>query len=374
MTVAGCISPVGGPGETRPAAKPAAPQAIGSGRVKAALILPLGAPGNVGAAGQSLRNAAELAVSEFKGSDVQLIVKDDGGTAEGARKAAEDALAEGAEVIIGPLVAPAVQAVGQVAKPAGKPVIAFSTDASVASRGVYLLSFMPESDVERIVDFAASRGKRSIAALISETSYGGVVAGAFQEAAARRGLRVVALERFKPGDRAQIDAAVKRIAALGPQVDALFLPENGESMAVIGPALAAAGLDSRKLQLLGTGVWDDPRVLKQPALQGGWFAAPDKAGFAAFASRYQARYGAEPARIAPLAYDAVFLVSALVSKYGAGAFSDATLTNAEGVVGTDGLFRFRPDGTTQRGLAVLQVSDGAAVTLSPAPRAFTPGA
>jgi branched-chain amino acid transport system substrate-binding protein len=374
LALSACVSPTGGPAEAP--AKPQAaapPTAIGSGRVKAALILPLSAQGNLGAAGKSLKNAAELAVSEFQGSDVQLIVKDDGGTAEGARLAAEEAIADGVQVIIGPLIAPAVQAVGQIARPAGKPVIAFSTDASVAASGVYLLSFMPESDVDRIVDFAASKGKRSIAALIPETSYGTVVAGAFQEASARRGIRVAALERFKPGDRAAIDAAVKRIAALGPQADALFLPENGEGMALIAPALTSNGIDNQRLQLLGTGVWDDARVLKQPALQGGWFAAPDKSGYTAFAGRYRARYGAEPSRIAPLSYDAVFLVSALVSKYGAAAFSEATLTQSDGIVGTDGLFRFRPDGTSQRGLAVLQVTNGAATTLSPAPRSFGQG-
>lgn len=367
-----CVST--GPGSAPEPSAPAKPQAeaIGTGKVKAGLILPLSAGGNAGAAAASLRNAAELAVSEFSGNEVQLIVKDDHGTADGARQAAQEVLGEGAEVIIGPLLAPAVQAAGQVAKAAGKPVVAFSTDASVASRGVYLLSFMPESDVDRVVDFAASKGKHSIAGLVPETSYGTVTAAALQESAARRGVRVVVIERYKPGDKASADAAAKRIAGLGDQADALFLPENADGLALVGPALAGAGVS--KLQLLGTGQWDDPRALKNPAVQGGWFAAPDKAGFNAFASRYRTKFGADPSRIAPLAYDAVFLVSALAQKYGAQAFNDATLANADGVVGTDGLFRFRADGVIERGLAVLQVKDGAAVTVAPAPRSFPGGA
>jgi ABC-type branched-subunit amino acid transport system substrate-binding protein len=372
LWLAACVSAGPGMPEVASTPKPQQPEAIGTGKVKAGLILPLGAGGNAGAAAASLRNAAELAVSEFSGNEVQLIVKDDRGTAEGARQAAQDVLAEGAQVIIGPLLAPAVQAAGQVAKAAGKPVIAFSTDASVASRGVYLLSFMPESDVDRIVEYAASRGKQSIAGLVPETSYGTVTAAALQESAARRGVRVVVIERYKAGDKASADAAAKRIAALGDQADALFLPESAEGLALVGPALAGAGVT--RLQLLGTGQWDDPRALKNPAIQGGWFPAPDKAGFNAFASRYRAKFGADPSRIAPLAYDAVFLVSALAQKYGAQAFTDATLANSDGVVGTDGLFRFRADGVTERGLAVLQVKDGAAVTVAPAPRSFPGGA
>ncbi len=375
LLLAGCNS-IPGMGSLN-SSEPTAPAASESipvipGKVRVGLILPLTASGNGAAAGAAFKNAAEMAVAEFNGSAVQLIVKDDRGTAEGGREAAQQVLAEGAEIIIGPLFAPSVQAVGQVAKAAGKPVIAFSTDASVAQKGVYLLSFMPESDVDTILEFASARGKRSVAAMIPNTAYGSVVAGAFQEIAARRGIRVVAIERYAP-DKAGIDASVKKIASLEGQADALLIPDNGDGMQAVGQALAANGLSNSKIQMLGTGVWDDPRVLGVKAIQGGWYAAPDKAGYNNFAARYRARYGAEPIRIATLSYDAVFLINALYTKYGASGFSEGTITSADGIIGTDGLFRFRPDGTNQRGLAVLQVGNGGAQTISPAPRSFAPG-
>jgi ABC-type branched-subunit amino acid transport system substrate-binding protein len=359
-----------GSSPTQPQAQQQAEIPVIPGKVRVGLILPLSAPGNVGAAGAALKNAAEMAIAEFNGSKVQLLVKDDRGTPDGAREAAQQVLAEGAEIIVGPLNAPSVQAAGQVARGANRSVIAFSTDATVAARGVYLLSFMPESDVERIVDYAVSRGKRSIAALVPNTPYGNVAAAAFQEAAARRNVRVPALERY---DRGTLDGAVRRIAAVGDQADALFLPEDANGMPAVGQALTTAGVNLQRLQPLGTGIWDDPRVLSVKAIQGGWYAAPEKAGFNAFAARYRARFGTEPTRIASLAYDAVFLVDALYGKLGSQGFSDATLTNPEGIVGTDGLFRFRQDGTNQRGVAVLQVGNGTAQTISPAPRAFSPG-
>ena len=143
-----------------------------------------------------MKNAAEMALAEFNSPNVQLLVKDDGGTSGGAQQAAQQALAEGAEIIIGPLFAHSVGVVGAAARQRGVPVIAFSTDASVATRGVYLLSFLPESDVDRIVDYAIASGKRSFAAMLSEGAYGNVVEGEFKQVVARKGGRIVALERY----------------------------------------------------------------------------------------------------------------------------------------------------------------------------------
>src|SRR5579884_505154 len=151
-----------------------------NGEVRVALILLLSAQGNAGIAAQSMKNAAEMALAEFKQPNVQLLIKDDAGNPHAAQTAAQQAVTEGAEIIVGPLFAQAVSTVGSVARARGVPVIAFSTDTSVAAPGVYLLSFLPESDVGRIVDYAFSRGKRSFAALLPEKPYGSVVEAAFQ--------------------------------------------------------------------------------------------------------------------------------------------------------------------------------------------------
>ena len=154
---------------------PAAGGEIAAGGVKVALILPLSAPGNAGLVAQSMRNSAELALAEFSNPNIQLLIKDDAGNPTAARRAATEAMDEGAEIIIGSLFANTVQAVGSVARPRGIPVIAFSTDASIAARGVYLLSFLPESDVVRVLNYAFSTGKRSFAGLIPDNAYGSVV-------------------------------------------------------------------------------------------------------------------------------------------------------------------------------------------------------
>ena len=334
-----------------------------------ALILPLSAGGNAGVAGQAMRNAAEMALAEFNSPNIQLLVKDDGGSANGARLAAQQALDEGAELILGPLFAQSVSIVGQIARSRDVPVIAFSTDANVATRGVYLLSFLPESDVARIVQYAASTGKRSYAALIPDNPYGTVVEAAFKQDVARRGGQIAALERY-PHDKAAMAAPVRNVAQALAHADALFIPDGGDALPDIAQALVANGVNTKRIQLLGTGLWDDPRVFQTPALDSGWYAAPDGAGYRNFANRYAVRFKQQPVRTATLAYDAVALIAALVKTQGPQRFSFEILTNPSGFSGIDGLFRFRPDGTNERGLAVLRATASGPQVIAPPPRSF----
>ena len=384
LPLAACVG--GGPGsrpaQPRPAetvalpaeSSPAGGPTMGTGKVRVGLILPLSGAGQAAAAASSMRNAADLALAEVQNADLTILLKDDRGTPEGAREAATQAIAEGAELIIGPLFAGSVQVAGVVARQSGKPVIAFSTDSSVAAPGVYLLSFLAQAEVDRVVDHAASQGRRSFAALIPENTYGSVVEGQFREAAARRGVRVAAIERYAPG---QPEPAVARLAPLlagsGAQADALFLPESAEGLPAIGDALVKAGFNPQRTKPLGTGVWNDPRVFGIAALQGGWFAAPDQTGFASFAGRYRARFGSEPARLATLSYDAVALAAALNRQYGSQRYSENVLTGATGFAGADGVFRFKPDGTSDRALAIQEIRSGTASTASPAPRVLASG-
>ena len=370
-----CSTQLGGGGPPiaqQPGEATAANAAVGEGQVRVALILPLSGQGNASVAGQSMKNAAEMALAEFKSPNIQLLVKDDGGTVQGAQAGAQQAISEGAAIIIGPLFAQSVSAVGQIARTSNIPVIAFSTDVSVAARGVYLLSFLPETDVRRIVDFSISRGKRSFAAILPDNAYGTVVEGAFQQEVSRRGGRVLVLEKYTPeGNR--INEAARRVSQAANQVDSIFIPDSPDAVPQVVNALAANGVDLRRVQMIGSGLWEDARISSTAALEGAWYAAPESTGFRNFSARYRARYGQDPVRTATLAYDAVALVAALVKTQGPQRFSETSLTNPSGFAGIDGVFRFRPEGTNERGLAVLRVAPAGGQVLSPAPTSFQPG-
>jgi branched-chain amino acid transport system substrate-binding protein len=359
-------------GQPLPAAPEPAPS-LGAGGTKVGLILPLSAGGNAGAAGLAMRNAAEMALAEFKGPDVQLLAKDDGGTAQGGQQAAQQAIDEGAEFLLGPLFAHSVTGAREAARGHGVPIIAFSTDTNVAAPGVYLLSFLPESDVDRVVAYAISRGKRSFIGLLPSNAYGTVVEGEFKQAVARRGGRVMALEHYTD-DRARIGDTARLVAQAASRADALFIPDGGDAVRDVVASLTSAGVNLRQFALLGTQLWDDPQIFSNPALDGGWYPAPDPAGFRAFAERYRSRYRQDPPRPAALAYDAVALVAALVKTQGPQRFSAEVLTNPSGFAGIDGVFRFRADGTNQRGLAILRVTPSGGQVIAPASRTFSPSA
>jgi ABC-type branched-subunit amino acid transport system substrate-binding protein len=366
---------VGGSGlDPLPNERPSQPAAsggpnLGSGQVRVGLILPLTGQGAFATVATALRNAADLAMSEFDNPGITVLVKDDRGDAGAAREAAQQAIAEGAELIIGPLTAAAVQSAAQVARSAGRPMIAFSSDTSVAAPGIYLLSFTPQSDVSRVLGYAAGRGKKAVAALLPEGALGNVVAAEFQQQVAGLGLTQGPVVRYGQGRAAD---AAKEIAGQLSGVDSLLVTDLTDAMARTADALQAANV--RGVQMLGTGLWNDLSVLQKPALQGGWFSAPDAAGFNSFADRYRKKFNASPTRAATVAYDAVALAAALVRTQGANRFTQQTLTNPSGFAGQDGVFRFRPDGSNERALAVLEVRNRAATVVSPAPRGFGGGA
>ncbi len=347
-------------------------ETLGTGAVKVALLLPRSATGNAGETARAFRNAAALAINDFPNAGIQVTVHDTRGTPEGARAAASAALGEGAEIILGPVFSAEVAAMAQQARGAGVPVVAFSSDANVAGPGVYLLSFLPADDVSRIVTWSASQGRKSFAALLPANAYGAVAEAAFRSRVAAVGGRVVTVQSYQAtGEDMRARAAA--IAGAASQIDALFMPDGGETAAALAAELAANGVTRDRVKLLGSGQWDDPRVLQSPVLVGGWYPAPVKQGFEGFARRYRAAFGSAPPRNATLAYDATVLAAGLVRQFGANRFDASVLTSPNGFAGVDGVFRFLPSGLTERRFAVYEVTGSGSRIVSPAAQSFAAG-
>ncbi|MXN64750.1 ABC transporter substrate-binding protein [Stappia sp. GBMRC 2046] len=353
---------------------PVAGDVIGTGTVRVGLLLPLSGGGNQTSIGQVFRNSAELALSDFQGADIQLIVKDTGGTAEGGRMAAQEVIAQGAELILGPVFAPAVGGAGSVARSSGVPVVAFSTDTAVASRGVYLLSFLPESDVRRIVSFAGSQGKRSFAAILPDDAYGSIAEAVFRQEVGRAGGRIVSIQRYSlsGGNTDDLRAKAETIAASSSSIDTLFVPAGGGVPGFVAQVLQAGG-NFGTIKMIGTGQWDSAEVQNTGLLTGAWYPGPDNSGFQSFAQRYQGQFGSRPPRNATLAYDATILAAGLVRSAGAERFNSRVMTNSDGFLGIDGVFRFRSNGLNERGLAVYEVTGSGTRVIDAAPRSFGPG-
>jgi ABC-type branched-subunit amino acid transport system substrate-binding protein len=319
------------------------------------------------ALGNAMLKAAEMALFDSGNKNIILMTADDSARPEEAAAAARRLLDQGAEVLIGPLFAASVSAVAPVARDRGVPVIAFSTDRTVAGKGVYLLSFQPENEVNRVVSFAAAQGRKNFAALVPSTSYGHVSERAFRDAVKASGGTVGAVEHFSPSSGAVTDQAAA-IAKTNP--DAIFIPQGGSLLRAIAPTLSLDGLDLTKVKLLGTGLWDDLSVTREPALRDGWFAAPAPDADRGFTKRYREIFGAAPPPLAILAYDAVSLVALIGAGEPYHRFTKAALTDPNGFAGAGGIFRFNEDGAIDRGLSVLAVRPGGFAVVSPAPTTF----
>jgi hypothetical protein len=341
---------------------------IGTGTVKVALILPKSAGGQSAAIAEQLRNAAALALKNYAGANLQLLVKDDGGTTEGGARAASEAIAAGAQLIIGPLLAVSARGVAGPARQANVPVVTFTTDTSVGGHGVYLISFLQSTDVERVISFAASQGRRSVAAIIPEDAFGAIAEAALRTSAANHDMRVLSIERYK--DPAEMLAKAQEVGKLANQIDAVFVPDMATNAAQIVDAMVAAGLDTKRVKALGTGRWNDPSAFQLASLNGAWFPAVDPELTSAFRSEYRAAYGTDPFPLAVLGYEAVYLAAGLENKVGQDPFRAEVLSLRKGFIGRTGVFRFNPDGTNERGLAVLEIGNGTGHVVSPAPREF----
>jgi len=338
--------------------------------VRVGIILPFSSttPGTRNLAAAMLKSA-ELALFDGGNSNILLITADEGTGPDTAGAAAVKLLGQGAEIIIGPLFGPSVAAVAPIVRDRGIPVLAFSTERSVAGNGVYLLSFLPQSEVKRVVNYAVSQGHHNFAAMVPQTPYGDVISAAFTDAVKGAGATTVDIERFAPNSSAVM--APSAVIAKS-NADAVMIAQGGGVLRAIAPSLAFNGLDPAKVKLLGTGLWDDANVVKEQALTGGWFAAPEPNADNTFNDKYRAVYGAAPPQLASLAYDAVSLVALLSTGAPYHRFTSAALMDPNGFGGVNGIFRFNADGTSERGLAVLEVQPDGFHVASPAPRTFQP--
>jgi ABC-type branched-subunit amino acid transport system substrate-binding protein len=349
-----------------PTALPA-PPAPAEGVVPVGLLLPLSGPS--AALGQAMLNAAQMALFDVADNPLQLLIRDTKGDPQTAAAAARSAIEGGARLLLGPLLAAEVEAVKPVALDAHVPVIAFSTATQLASEGTYLIGFQPQQEIGRVIAFAHARGLDRVAVLAPRSPYGDIAIEAAQDAVAANHASLAQIGRYSPDDPpAELRDAVQRFAAGGVTFDALLIAEGGAKLREIAPLLAFDGIDPDKVKFLGTGLWDEPGLGTEPALEGGWYAAPDPSLRAAFTERFTALYKRPPLRLATLGYDATALAGVL-ARNGAD-FSAAALTNPSGFAGLDGIFRLLPSGLVQRGLAVLEVHRGAATVLDPEPNTF----
>lgn len=355
--------------------------------VKVALLLPLS--GKHKALGDSMLKAAQIALFDIDHQNLSLLPQDTKGTPEGANAAARTALAQGAQLVLGPVFADNVRAVRPITSAANVNMIAFSTDWTLANAGrqsgnTFIMGFLPFDQIERLTRHIATKGIRRVGLIAPQTSYGRIVTSAFNNASGRHGISTTATESFAP-NTANLSSNIRQFTRhderqaaggdpLPPPFEAVLMPVGGQQASSIANLLSHYDLSPRDVKRLGTGLFDDSNLAREPALNGAWFAAPSPNLRRDFEEKFQATYGQTPPRLSTLAYDATALAAVLALRGqksgGLPSFDRASITNPNGFSGIDGIFRFRSDGTAERGLAILEYSRGRIEIIDDAPRTF----
>lgn len=394
-------------------AAPAAPTIAQD--VKIALLLPLSGPHQQ--LGETMLQAAQMALFDMNVQNIELLPRDTKGTAAGARQAASDALNDGAQLILGPLFAPSVNAAKPLARSRRVPMVAFSTDWSLADQNTFIMGFLPFSQVQRVASYAIYQGHQRLAILAPNNPYGNAVASSYNNFAYRHQLPTADILRL-PADNSEIsnllrtftdyDARTQRREAEmesletqlkanpnQPQLqerlralqtesitddlpfDAVLLAVGGDQARMVASTLSFYGMGADKVKRLGTGLWDDSSLATERSLDGAWFAAPSPEKRQAYEQRFESVYGFRPPRLTTLAYDATALAIVLArtqsqsfTAFSGVRFTPAMIANPNGFSGLDGIFRFQGNGLVERGLAVMEYRDGRIVTIDEAPRTF----
>ena len=354
------------PAPMQPATTPTGPaQTFGRGPVQVALLLPLTGDPGLAPVGQSLANASRQAIAFIEANpniaeNITISLRDTGSTVAGATAAASAAIAEGAKLILGPLKADAVTAVGAVARSGGVPVIGFSNNPTAASPGVYLLSVLPDMEMKRSLNWVKQQGRRGIAGVFPATDYGQAQQTAFRQQAIIAGFAPSAVYTFSSVEEAQqiVNQALPQIRT--GMIDTLYLPDRATAPS-FGVLLAQAGIAPDAVQIVGSADWEgDPTIAGAAQLAGAIYPAVDPSGMAAISADYQRQFASQPHALATIAYTATILANVNTLSMATPPYNPVLMTSAQGFNGRDGVFRFLGNGRAEYALVIKKIAPGGA--------------
>jgi len=328
-----------------------------------ALLVPLS--GKNAGVGQSLANATTMALLDTKAGNIRMTSYD---TAKGAAAAAQAAIRDGNKLIIGPLLSDNVVATANIARPAGVPILSFSNDSGAAGNNVFILGHIPSQSINRVVEYAKSKGMKRFAALVPNGVYGQRASSTLLRSVKDAGGTVVSIQTFNR-DSQSIEAATKKLGDNG-DFEAVLLADNGDMAIKAAPYIRKNASGTAKI--LGTDLWNTSSNLAgAPSMRGAWFASVSDGLYKQYADKYRARYGKAPFRLSSLGYDSVLLTVKVARNWKVGSpFPINQLTDKGGFIGLDGVFRFKADGVSERALEVQEIRNGSFTVVDPAPKGF----
>lgn len=335
-----------------------------AGSFRVAMLLPLS--GSAAATGQSMKNAAMMAIGDINNNNLVVQFYDTKGTGSGARVALENALNAGCDMILGPLTSEEVAAVSTEAKNKDIPVVSFSTSPNVLQSGIYSLGLLNQNQISRIVEYAASQGRSRIAAVLPDNQSGENMYRSLLKAAQNKGVRVMKVGFYTPTSM-DFTGLVTQMKSGGIDFDALLIPETGNRLKAISSMFSYYDVAAPEVLFMGTSIWDNSALNKETELYGAVYPAMSQKKQSQFSEKYRDLFGSSPSGLSIFAYDAVALAS-IVARQGGNIYEQ--ILRPEGYTGMSGSFRIFADGTNEHGMDVVKVSSGGKYVVEYAPTQF----
>lgn len=365
-------------------------------KIPIALLLPMS--GTHAKLGQALQDAAQLALFDIQSTNIELLLFDTKGTPIGAKRAARKALNRNVQLILGPVFSESTRVVAPIAYKHDVNLLSFSNDQSLTEEGIFILGFLPDQQIKRVVEYATRQGIQYYADIVPNNAYGAKVSRQLRDMSQIEGISVVKSEFYAASNstRRNVKRAIKSLLRIdddaataatqdyraaydetpfssienAPYNKALLIPEGGEQLKNIAATLSSVPLTEHRVKILGSGQWDGQDFSSIPNLHGSWYASAEPQSRLQFETHFNSTYGYQPIRLASLAYDAVALTATLAYSYKYQPFSHSSITHQAGFSGVDGIFRLTPTGICERGLAILEISENGRRIIDPAPVTF----
>jgi len=345
---------------------------------RAAVLLPLTGPYRQ--LGADLRNAVDMAVISLARPNFEVIFID---TANDARAAASEAVAAGANVIIGPLFSSQTAEVAPLAAEYNIPILSFSNNSSISAPGVWILGQQPEQELDAVLSYGLasltalegiSRENIRVAVVTSDTAYGHKLRDFSLRRLDEFGVTQVSrllLDQSMLDAEARLRQTIRQFTRWSkespdPIYDMVIIAGDADFTLRVAPVLVWHDLDPKKVRFIGPSQWSRTDTISEPSLQGGLYATVPRDRRLRFQAAWQKYFGEVASELAPLGFDAVAVASLLQPETAA----EDILLRPTGFAGFSGVFRLYPDGSNRRQFEVRIINNGKSTVVRPADKSF----
>ena len=322
--------------------------------IKIGLLLPLS--GEYAGLGKAIYNSVEMALFETESKNIKLIFSDSGDTVDKALLAAEQLEREGASILIGPIFSSQALAIRKKVN-IKIPIFSFTNDDAIKQNGLWVLGFSPRQQIKAIFNEMLSNSIRNIAIIVPNSNYGEIALQESRKQSEQNNIKINNIYFYDVLSNDFSDLGKLLKVEKNIQYNGLLIIASGKQLKEISARAQYRGIDPKKIKYFGISGWNNPAVLDEPALLGGYFIAPQQSSFEAFVSRYFKIYNSIPLELSGLGYDVLALCSIALKQTESMSDFISFITNSSGFNGIFGFFRADKSGTIYRKFVSYKVME-----------------